>query len=198
MIGAAYQNFQTFDLNPRAVPDILQAKHAGTTGLAPAVWEDSLNSWDEAAAAALIEDHTHLEGAMLPVLHALQERFGYIDDGAIPLVADALNVSRAEVFGVISFYHDFRRAPAGRHVLKVCRAEACQSMGCESLVEHLASAQGQRVGETYADGRVTVESVYCLGNCALSPAVMFDGEPVGRVDRDTVAALVARTEGALS
>ena len=198
MIGRAYQSFHTIDLNRGAIPAILRPKRAGATGSAPALWEDGLNVWDEAAAAALIEDHKHLEGAMLPVLHALQERFGYIDDGAIPLVADALNVSRAEVFGVISFYHDFRRAPAGRHVLKICRAEACQSMGCESLVEHLAAAHGLRVGETSADGRVTVESVYCLGNCALSPAVMFDGELVGRVDRDTVDALVARTEGALS
>jgi formate dehydrogenase subunit gamma len=154
--------------------------------------------WDAETASALIEDHKHLDGAMLPVLHALQERFGYIDDSAIPLVADALNVSRAEVFGVITFYHDFRRQPAGRHVLKVCRAEACQSMGCESLVEHLAAEHGISMGETSADGRVTVETVYCLGNCALSPAVLMDGELVGRVDRDTLDGLMARTKGALS
>jgi formate dehydrogenase subunit gamma len=109
--------------------------------------------WDAEAASALIEDRKHLDGAMLPVLHALQERFGYIDDEAIPLVAEALNVSRAEVFGVVTFYHDFRRKPAGRHVLKVCRAEACQSMGCEGLVEHLAAEHGISMGETSADGR---------------------------------------------
>ena len=154
--------------------------------------------WDAEAASALIDDHKHLDGAMLPVLHALQERFGYIDDDAIPLVAEALNVSRAEVFGVITFYHDFRRKPAGRHVLKVCRAEACQSMGCEGLVEHLAAEHGLSMGETSADGRVTVETVYCLGNCALSPAVMMDGELVGRVDRDTLDGLMARSRGALS
>jgi formate dehydrogenase subunit gamma len=154
--------------------------------------------WDTEAASDLIDKYKHLDGAMLPVLHALQERFGYIDDSAIPLVADALNVSRAEVFGVVTFYHDFRRKPAGRHVLKVCRAEACQSMGCESLVEHLAAEHGISMGETSADGRLTVEAVYCLGNCALSPAVMMDGELVGRADRDTLDGLVARTKGALS
>lgn len=157
-----------------------------------------MQNWDAEAASAVIEDRKHLEGAMLPILHALQDRFGYIDDEAIPLVADALNVSRAEVFGVITFYHDFRRKPAGQHVLKVCRAESCQSMGCEGLVEHLAMEHGLSMGETSVDGRLTVESVYCLGNCALSPAVMMDGELVGRVDRDTIDSLVKQARGGLS
>src|SRR6476646_1530813 len=126
-----------------------------------------MRNWDAEIAAALIASRRHLDGAMLPILHALQEEFGYIDREAIPLVAEALNVSRAEVHGVVSFYHDFRTQPAGRHVFKLCRAEACQSMGCEALVEHLAAEHGISMGETTPDGRLTVEAVYCLGNCAL-------------------------------
>jgi formate dehydrogenase subunit gamma len=114
-------------------------------------------------------------------LHALQEEFGYVDPEAIPLIADALNLSHAEVHGVISFYHDFRHSSPGRHVLRICRAEACQSMGCEALVSHVENRLGIRMGETTADGAFTVEPIYCLGNCALSPAVMLDGKPYGRV-----------------
>ena len=150
------------------------------------------------AAREIVAGLRHLDGAMLPILHALQERFGSIDAAAIPLVAEALNVSRAEVHGVVSFYHDFRTQPAGRHVLKLCRAEACQSMGCEALVEHLAAEHGISMGETTPDGRLTVEAVYCLGNCALSPAAMMDGELIGRVDRDVIDALVQETKGVLS
>ena len=123
-----------------------------------------------------------LDGPLLPILHALNDRLGHVDERAVPIVADVLNLSRAEVHGVVSFYHDFRRAPAGRHVLKVCRAEACQAMGGDRLAGRLEAALGVAVGETTADGRVTLEAVYCLGNCALSPAVMLDGELHGRVD----------------
>jgi formate dehydrogenase subunit gamma len=154
--------------------------------------------FDRDAAAGIIAGLAHLDGAMLPVLHALQERYGYIDEQVIPLVADALNLSRAEVHGVVTFYHDFRRRPAGRHVLRICRAEACQSMGCEALVEHLAAEHGLSMGETTPDGRLTVEAVYCLGNCALSPAALLDDDLVGRVDRDTLDGLVAQARGALS
>jgi formate dehydrogenase subunit gamma len=154
--------------------------------------------FDRDTAAGIIAGLSHLEGAMLPVLRALQERFGYIDEQVIPLVAEALNLSRAEVHGVVTFYHDFRRRPAGRHVLRICRAEACQSMGCEALVEHLAAEHGLSMGETTPDGRLTVEAVYCLGNCALSPAALLDDDLVGRVDRDTLDGLVAQARGALS
>jgi formate dehydrogenase subunit gamma len=118
---------------------------------------------------------------MLPMLHSLIEEFGYIDDRAVPVLAKVLNISRAEVVGVINFYHDFRTVPAGRHLLRVCRAEACQSMGCERLVEHLESRLATGMGGTSPDGAVTLEAVYCLGNCALSPAVMLDGRLYGRV-----------------
>jgi formate dehydrogenase subunit gamma len=116
-----------------------------------------------------------LDGPLIPILHALNERFGYVDDTAIPVVADVLNLTRAEVHGVVSFYHDFRHEPAKRHVLKICRAEACQSMGAEKLFADVATALGDSV-------QVTLEPVYCLGNCALSPSAMIDGKLLGRVD----------------
>jgi len=149
-----------------------------------------LQAWDADRASARINELQHMAGALLPILHALQEEFGYIDDAAVPLIADALNISRAEVHGVISFYHDFRKAPSGRHVLRVCRAEACQSMGCEALVRHLENRLGIQLGETTADRSLTVEQVFCLGNCALSPAVMLDGEPYGRVSPEVADFLV--------
>jgi formate dehydrogenase subunit gamma len=148
--------------------------------------------WSEADAAEIIAGHKDLPGAMLPMLHALQEAFGYIDGAAIPLVAEALNVSKAEVHGVIGFYHDFRTALPGRHVLKLCRAEACQSMGCDALVAHVERGLRVTLGETTEDGAVTLEAVYCLGNCALSPAAMLDGKLYGRVSPAKADALVER------
>ena len=138
-------------------------------------------TWDADRAAALIHELEHLPGALLPILHALQEEYGYIDPAAVPLVAKSLNLSEAEVHGVVSFYHDFRKAPRGRHVLRLCRAEACQSMGCEALIRHVENRLGVNLGGTTEDRNLTVEAVYCLGNCALSPAVMLDGELFGRV-----------------
>lgn len=131
---------------------------------------------------AIAVELASLDGPLLPILHAVNDRLGHVDEQAIPVIAEVLNLSRAEVHGVVTFYHDFRRQPAGRHVLKVCRAEACQSMGCERLVERLEEELGVEMGGTTPDGRVTLEAVYCLGNCALSPAVMLDGELHGRVD----------------
>ncbi len=138
-------------------------------------------SWNADEAREIIDQHRTTPGAMLPVLHALQDAFGYVDPSAIPVIADVLNVSRAEVHGVITFYHDYRTAPPGKHVLKVCRAEACQSMGCNALVDHLEKSLGVELGGTTKDGAVTLEAVYCLGNCALSPAIMLDGKLHGRV-----------------
>ena len=137
-----------------------------------------------------IRELEHLPGALLPMLHALQEEFGYIDDAAIPLLAETLNISRAEVHGVISFYHDFRRTPPGRHVLHICRAESCQAMGCNPLIEHVEKRLGIKLGETTADQNFTVVPVYCLGNCALSPAIMLDGQPYGRVSAGVADALI--------
>ncbi|MBL8751305.1 MAG: formate dehydrogenase subunit gamma [Planctomycetes bacterium] len=122
-----------------------------------------------------------LPGALLPILHAIQHELGFVPPAAIERIADALNLSRAEVHGVITFYHDFRTAPPGRHVLKLCRAEACQAMGCERLENRLRDHHGIAMDATAADGSVTLEAVYCLGNCALSPSALLDGRLVGRV-----------------
>jgi formate dehydrogenase subunit gamma len=130
------------------------------------------------------------DGPLLPILHAFTERYGHVTNEAIALIADVLNLTRAEVQGVVGFYHDFRRHPAGRHVIKVCRAEACQSMGCEDLATRLERALGISFGDTTPDRRVTLETVYCLGNCALSPNVMVDGEVHGRADEKMVLKLV--------
>lgn len=150
--------------------------------------------WNAAEAAEIVSAHRHLDGAMLPILHALHEAFGYIDGAAVPTIAEALNVSHAEVHGVISFYHDFRDTPPGRHVFKLCRAEACQSMGCAATISHLERKFGITLGDTSKDGRVTVEAVYCLGNCALSPAAMLDGKLYGRVTPERADQLLAAAE----
>lgn len=153
------------------------------------------DSWDSERALARIEGLVRLPGALLPVLHALQEEFGYIDAAAVPLIADALNISQAEVHGVISFYHDFRHAPPGRHVLKMCRAEACQSMGCDKLIRHVEDRLGAKLGESTPDRSFTLEPVYCLGNCALSPAMMLDGKPYGRVSPEVADFLIDDARG---
>jgi len=146
--------------------------------------------WDADRALSRIRELAHLPGALLPILHALQDEFGYVDKAAVPLIADALNLSHAEVHGVISFYHDFRHTPAGKHVLKMCRAEACQSMGCDKTIRHVENRLGVRLGETTGDGSFTVDAVYCLGNCALSPAVMLDGKLYGRVSPEVAEFLI--------
>ena len=153
-------------------------------------------SWDEGTARALIAARAALPGAVLPILHALQEHFGYVDPAAVPLVADALNLSRAEVHGVVTFYHDFRATPPGRHVLRLCRAEACQSMGADRLAAHIKSRLGIDFHQTSADGRVTLEPVFCLGDCACSPALMLDGKLHGRVDAAAFDRLMAESETA--
>jgi formate dehydrogenase subunit gamma len=135
----------------------------------------------EAAVDEAIARLGQLPGALLPILHAIQDRLGFVPADSIATIAHALNISRAEVHGVITFYHDFRTSKPGRHVLKVCRAEACQSMGAEALAAHFRKQRGVDFGETTADGAVTLEAVYCLGNCACSPAVMLDGRLHGRV-----------------
>jgi formate dehydrogenase subunit gamma len=149
-----------------------------------------MKAWDAVTAREIAETMKPLDGPLLPILHAFVEHFGHISDEAIVLVADVLNLTRAEVQGVVGFYHDFRREPAGRHVVKVCRAEACQSMGSEALAARLERALGISFGETTPDRRVTLEEVYCLGNCALSPSVMVDGELFGRADETKVLGLV--------
>lgn len=139
-------------------------------------------AWQEARARQVIEAHRTVEGPALVILHALQREFGFISDDAVVLVADALNLTRAEVHGIVTFYHDFRREPAGRHVLKLCRAEACQALGGERLAAHGQARLGISWGGTTEDGGVTLEPVFCLGLCASGPAALLDGRPVGRLD----------------
>jgi formate dehydrogenase subunit gamma len=137
--------------------------------------------WDAELAQQLIESRLGLEGPLLPILHAIQAAFGCVPREAVPLIAETLNLSRAEVHGVVSFYADFRAGPAGRRVLRVCRAEACQSMGGEAVAAALLARLDVGWGGTTADGEVTVEPVYCLGLCAVGPAALVDGEPLGRL-----------------
>src|SRR5208283_2722518 len=128
-------------------------------------------AFDAELARAVIDRRRSAPGAALPILHDLLHEFGYIDDAAITLMADALNISKAEALGVVSFYHDFRRVPVDGRVLKLCRAESCQAMGCEDLVSHLSVGHGIEVDDEGSE--LHVESVYCLGNCALSPAALL-------------------------
>ncbi len=150
--------------------------------------------WDEKRGAEIIAEHAGLEGATLVMLHALQEAFGYVPQPAIPMVAEALNLSRAEVHGVFTFYHDFRHAPAGRHILKLCRAEACQAAGGDALAARAEAKLGIALGNTTADERVTLEPIYCLGLCATAPSAMLDGRIVGRLDEARLDALVAEAQ----
>ncbi|MFN7267534.1 MAG: formate dehydrogenase subunit gamma [Cereibacter sp.] len=139
----------------------------------------------------ILRAHDGLEGPLLPVLHAVQAAFGYIPRDALPVIAQHLNISRAEVHGVISFYHDFREEPAGRHVLKLCRAEACQAMGADRVAAHARDALGIGWHQTTPDGAVTLEPVFCLGLCACAPAALVDGRVLGRVDEARLDALIA-------
>ncbi|BBE72789.1 formate dehydrogenase subunit gamma [Oharaeibacter diazotrophicus] len=142
----------------------------------------------------LVSDFAGLEGPLLPILHALQEAFGFVPEAAVPVIAQELNLTRAEVHGVVTFYHDFRHAPAGRHVVKLCRAEACQSMGCDDLIAHAERRLGVAMGETSADGAVTLEPIYCLGLCATAPSAMVDGRLVGRLDAAAIDAIATEVE----
>lgn len=139
---------------------------------------------------SIVADLRSLEGPLLPILHEVQDQFGYVPQEALPVIADELNLSRAEVHGVVTFYHDYRNHPAGRHVLKLCRAEACQSMGGDALAERIKTLLGIDFHQTTPDGSVTLEPVYCLGLCACAPAAMLDGEVHGRVDDELATELI--------
>jgi formate dehydrogenase subunit gamma len=147
--------------------------------------------WDATLAREIATQHLSREGALLPILHDLQDTFGYVDDRAIPVLADLLNLSRAEVLGTITFYPDFRREEVGQTVIRLCRAEACQAVGSEDLVRHLKECHGVEMEKTTTDGLLTVETVYCLGNCALGPSLLVEEEPYGRVDAGLLDDLVA-------
>ena len=143
---------------------------------------------------AVVDVHRGDRGALLPVLHGVQAEFGYIDPELVPYIAHELNLSRAEVHGVISFYADFRSEPPGRTVVKLCRAEACQSVGAERLVAHAQQVFGVKLGQTTADGSVTLEQVFCLGNCALGPAAQINGKLHGKLDANRLDELILGAE----
>ncbi|WP_110597738.1 formate dehydrogenase subunit gamma [Salinicola lusitanus] len=154
------------------------------------------DTWTSAQIQAVVDEYRSLPGAMLPTLHALQNRFGHIPEAAIPIVAEALRHTRAEVHGIISFYHHFRTQPPGRHVIQVCRAEACQAVGARALEAHVKSALGVDYHQTTADREFTLEPVYCLGNCACGPSLRVDDEIHGRMDAagfDRLAAQLSAT-----
>ena len=138
-------------------------------------------AWNEAQGNQIIQRHAGREGALLPILHDIQGAFGHVPSEAVPVIAQALNLTRAEVHGVVTFYHDFRDRPAGRHVLKLCRAEACQSVDGEALAEQVLAHFGIGWGGTTPDGRITIEATYCLGLCASGPSALLDGEPIARL-----------------
>src|SRR5215475_2249505 len=146
--------------------------------------------WNIEHANEIIQANQYHAGATLPILHALQREFGYIDREAIPLVAQALNFSHAEVHGIVGFYHDFRQSPPGRRVLKLCRAEACQSMGADALAEQARERLQVGWHETTPDGGVTLEPVFCLGLCACAPAAMLDERVFGALDEARLASLI--------
>jgi formate dehydrogenase subunit gamma len=148
--------------------------------------------WSRERGAEIVTRESGREGATLPILHALQEAFGYIHAEAIPMIAETLNLTRADVYGVVSFYHDFRHDPPGRHTLKLCRAEACQSLGAESLAAHVRERLGVDWHDTTSDGAVTLQPVFCLGLCAVGPSAMLDGSPLGRLDEARIDAALDR------
>lgn len=145
--------------------------------------------------SAALAEHAGRPGPLLLILHEIQGRLGHVPSEAVPTVAQALNLSRAEVHGVISFYHDFRDHPPGRHLLKICRAESCQAVGAETLVAHAKAKLGVNFHETTPDGAITLEPVYCLGNCALSPALLVGEDVRGRMTPEKLDVLVDELRG---
>lgn len=146
--------------------------------------------WDAQEAQQIIAPYARLKGGLMEALHALQHAFGYIPAESYDLLADAFNLSRAEVYGVKSFYHNFRDNPPGRHVIRVCQAESCQATGGRALTEHVQHLLGVKLGETTRDGHYTLEEVYCLGNCAVSPNITLDGRLHGRMSAARFDALL--------
>jgi formate dehydrogenase subunit gamma len=142
-------------------------------------------------AKAICARHGFRPDALLEILHDVQHEAGYVPQASLPVIAEALNLSRADVHGVMSFYHDFKSQPQGKVVVTVCRAEACQSMGAFEMIERFLSKRGLKIGETSADGALTVEATYCLGNCALAPAAMINGKMYGRMNSENLETRVA-------
>lgn len=171
--------------DPRPDPHATAGRGAGPefpAGADPS--GEALSAPDAAVVERAIAAHAATPGGLLPLFHAIQDAIGWVPRAAMPRIAAALNWSRADVYGVLTFYHDFRTAPPGRRVVKLCRAEACQAAGANALIREVEARCGVALGGTRADGAVTLEPVYCLGNCALSPSALVDGELRGLVTAD--------------
>lgn len=151
--------------------------------------------YDPAIATEIINQHGARPEMLVQILHGFLARYSYISEEAIRQIAKELNLSRAEVHGVVSFYHDFRTTPPGKHIMKICQAESCQAMGSRELTAHAEEKLGTMLSSTTSDGQVTLEPVYCLGNCACSPAVMIDQKVYGRVDAGKLDALIEECGG---
>lgn len=175
----------------RQAPIPLARPHAAA-GIAydPVRMVQTIQPFDPDRLVQIVAERADLDGPLLPILHATQAAFGCVPAEAVPIIAGALNLSRAEVHGVVSFYHDFRQRPTGRHVLRLCRAEACQAAGGDALAAHAERSLGVAMGDTTADGALTLEAAYCLGLCATGPAALLDGHPLGRLDADRLDAAI--------
>lgn len=145
----------------------------------------------DVTALAICAAYDNKPSELLEILHDLQHQIGHVPDSVLPIIANALNLSRAEVHGVVTFYHDFKRTPGGRYTIKICRAEACQSMGTDHLCSHAETSLKTKLGGTTADGKVSIEQVFCLGNCALSPAILVNDQLFGKVDARRFDEIVA-------
>jgi formate dehydrogenase subunit gamma len=157
----------------------------------PALSKEQLKAVDDILARLKDEP-----GPLFPILHAIQDELGWVPDETVPAIAKALNRSRAEIHGVITFYHHFRRHPVGKHMVQVCRAEACQSMGCQDLEAHAKKTLGIDYHGTTADGQISLEAVYCLGNCALSPSIRVNDDIVGKVSKERFDEVIAELRNA--
>jgi formate dehydrogenase subunit gamma len=170
------------------------AKRAGRSQKEPRRQEVAATTPAQVAALAACTRHENKADALLEIFHEMQHELGFVPEETLPIIARALNRSRAEIYGVLTFYHDFKRHPVGKHVIKICRAEACQAMGTEELCKHAETRLKVPLGGTTADGSVTIEQVFCLGNCALSPAVMVGEKLYGKVDSNRFDEIIAGLE----
>ncbi|TDK68446.1 formate dehydrogenase subunit gamma [Sapientia aquatica] len=175
---------------------LLRQNDLGKGNKGTSIPSSALNAAALASIAHIIEQHQDEQGALLPMLHAIQEKVGFVPAEVVPTIANALNISRAEVHGVITYYHFFRQHPAGKQVVQICRAEACQAMGGEALAEHAKAALGCNFHETSADGQFTLEPVYCLGQCGCAPSMTINNDVYARMSVEKFNRLIAAKRGA--
>jgi formate dehydrogenase subunit gamma len=157
---------------------------------------DTTHSWDRDTVQSIAESLKGRPGALMLILRSVQDTIGWVPPDSVPLIAEILNLSRAEIHGVASFYHDFRHEPPAKNIIKVCRAESCQAMGAVALADHVKQRLNCDFGHSSADGAFTLDAVYCFGNCACSPAVMVNGKLLGRVTPSSFDEALAKSAAA--